>query len=65
MKSILKDMGEGIMLKDPKSAYENTRSDRLLKILRANGGAANTGTADITNEVSFAVPLHASHGIGD
>lgn len=32
MKSIIKDNGEGLMLKDPKSAYENNRSDRLLKV---------------------------------
>ena len=40
MKSILKDMGEGIMLKDPKSAYESMRSDRLLKVKKFDDAEA-------------------------
>lgn len=34
MDSILGDKGEGVMLKDPKSAYEHRRSNYLLKVKR-------------------------------
>ena len=34
MDSILSDKGEGVMLKDPKSAYEGRRSMSLLKVKR-------------------------------
>ena len=32
MKKVLDADGEGMMIKDPKSKYEGTRSDKLLKV---------------------------------
>ena len=34
MDSVLSDKGEGVMLKDPNSAYEGRRSNSLLKVKR-------------------------------
>ena len=34
MDKILSDKGEGVMLKDPNSAYEGRRSESLLKVKR-------------------------------
>ena len=34
MESVLSEKGEGVMLKDPNSAYEGKRSHSLLKVKR-------------------------------
>ncbi len=40
MTKVIDVKGEGLMLKDPKSAYVNNRSDRLLKVKKFDDAEA-------------------------
>jgi DNA ligase 1 len=40
MDRITGQMGEGVMLRDPKSLYENKRSDKLLKVKKFDDAEA-------------------------
>ena len=40
MDEILQGKGEGVMIKDPKSAYEHGRSEKLLKVKKFDDAEA-------------------------